>query len=188
MAGALFANFASFIQQFILLASVNALFLIKNAPYIFSLSFSTLILGWYFLRQKGGKDKKANLTETREAIKKDRLFTLAPALQFAFLFMMIKIVTKTALVLFGNSGFVVSNIIGAFTGLDAITFNVAELAGKSIAYSTGVLTLILANAVNLMTKVSFGFIQGNREFAKKLLISVLIMIASSCIGLLPIFW
>jgi uncharacterized membrane protein (DUF4010 family) len=117
-------------------------------------------------------------------LKKDKIFSLLPALKFAILFLFIKIITKFALVLFGNNGFVISTILGAITGLDAVTINTAELAGKTISYQTGVIALILANSVNLLSKSVYAFTQGSRPFAKKFLISVLIIIAFSFLGMI----
>ena len=108
-----------------------------------------------------------------------------PALKFALLFLLIKLITKFSLIVFGNSGFIISTILGAVTGLDAITINTAELAGKTITFQTGVVTLILANAVNLLSKAGYAFAQGSRPFAKKFFISVLIIIAFSFLGLIP---
>jgi len=159
------------------------IFLSKNLIYISSISVSAVIIGLYFLRRE---DKKIeNLVETKENLKKDKLFSLMPALKFAALFLFIKIVTKFALILFGNNGFIISTILGAVTGLDAVTINTAELAGKTISYQTGVITLILANGVNLLSKSGYAFVQGSRSFAKKFFISIIIIICFSFLGLIP---
>ena len=183
VSAAVLANFSSFIQHFILLASVNLIFLSKNLIYIFSISIAAAVIGLYFLKKE---DKKSeNLLETKENLKKDKLFSLLPALKFAVLFLFIKIITKFALIIFGNNGFIISTIFGAVTGLDAVTINTAELAGKTISYQTGVITLILANSVNLLSKSGYAFTQGSRIFAKKFLFSVIIIIAFSFFGLIP---
>ncbi|MFA6081484.1 MAG: MgtC/SapB family protein [Patescibacteria group bacterium] len=180
---AIFANLSSFLQHFVLLASVNLIFLSKNLIYIFSISVTAVILAFYFLKKE---DKKSeNLIQTKENLKKDKLFSLMPALKFALLFLFIKIVTKFALIIFGNNGFIVSTILGGVTGLDAVTINTAELAGKTISYQTGVLTLILANSVNLLSKSGYAFAQGSRDFARKFLLSVIIIIAFSFFGIIP---
>lgn len=183
VSAAIFANFSSFIQMFILLASVNLIFLSKNIVYISSISIAAVLIGIYFLKRE---DKKSeNLTETKQSLKNDRLFSLMPALKFALLFLFIKLITKFSLIVFGNNGFIVSTILGSVTGLDAVTINTAELAGKTITFQTGVITLILANAVNLLSKSGYAFAQGSRQFAKKFFISVLIIIAFSFLGLIP---
>ncbi|MEK9169132.1 MAG: MgtC/SapB family protein, partial [Patescibacteria group bacterium] len=183
VSAAIFANFSSFIQMFILLASINLIFLSRNIVYIFSISISAVLIGIYFLKRE---DKKSeNLTETKENLKNDKLFSLMPALKFALLFLLIKLITKFSLIVFGNNGFIISTILGAVTGLDAVTINTAELAGKTISYQTGVVTLILANAVNLFAKSGYAFTQGSRPFAKKFFISVLVIIAFSFLGVIP---
>jgi len=182
-AAAIFANLSSFIQHFILLASINLIFLSKNLIYILSISITAAIIGFYFYKTE---DKKSeNLIKTKENLKNDKLFSLLPALKFALLFLFIKIATNFALILFGNSGFIISSILGAVTGLDAVTINTAQLAGKTISYQMGVITLILANSVNLLSKAGYAFAQGSRPFAKKFFISVLIIIAFSFLGLIP---
>ena len=183
ISAAIFSNFSSFIQLFILIASVNLIFLSKNLIYIFSISVTACVLGFYFLKKE---DKKSeNLVETKENLKKDKLFSLIPALKFTLLFLFIKIATKFSLIIFGNNGFIISTIFGAVTGLDAVTINTAELAGKTINYQTGVITLILANAVNLLAKSGYAFAQGSFPFAKKFFISVIIIIAFSFLGMIP---
>lgn len=179
---AIFANLSSFLQHFILLASVNGLFLAKNTVYIMATSLMALILGSYFLVKK--KKAGENLDDTKAVLERDSIFSLKPALQFALIFMIIKIITKLSLVFFGNEGFIVSNLLAALTGLDAVTINVSELAGKTISYNTGVITIILANAVNLLSKASYAFIQGSREFAKRFSLSVIAMILASLVGIL----
>lgn len=182
-AAAIFANLASFIQHFILLVSINVVFMTKSFAYIFLLSLSALFTGIYFLRKKSNS---IDLKQTKENLKEDKIFSLAPALKFAGIFLLIKIITKLSLVLFGNSGFILSNILGALTGLDAVSINIAELAGKTITYQTGVISLILANAVNLLSKASYVFLQGQRAFAWRFLISAIIMITASLLGLIPL--
>jgi len=183
VSAAIFANFSSFIQMFILLASVNLIFLSRNIIYIFSIAISAVLIGVYFLKKEDKKPE--NLTETKQSLKNDRLFSLMPALKFALIFLLIKLVTKFSLIVFGNNGFIISTILGSVTGLDAVIINTAELAGKTITFQTGVITLILANAVNLLSKSGYAFAQGSRSFAKKFFISVLIIIVFSFLGLIP---
>lgn len=182
-AAAIFANFASFLQHFILIATVNALFLTKNLVYIFAISLSALLLGFYFINKKE-KDGE-ELTETKNQLKEDKIFALKPALMFACVFLLIKFFSKTALVLFGQGGFLITIVVAALTGLDAVTMNVSEIAGKTITFQTGVLALILANAVNLIAKTFYSFSQGSRKFAVSFGISMAIIILSSLFGLLP---
>jgi uncharacterized membrane protein (DUF4010 family) len=88
------------------------------------------------------------------------------------------------LAIFGESGFLTTSAIASLTGVDAVTINIAELAGSIISYKLAVMTLILVNAINLISKSVFSFLQGSREFAMKFSFGVAIMILSSMIGLL----
>ena len=181
VSAALFSNLASFLQMFILLASINGAFLVSNTLFIVTISVTTLIAGLYFYFKKSKREE--NLLETRNSFGRDRIFSLRPALQFAFIFMMIKLITKTSLLFFGNSGFLASNILGALTGLDAVTINIAELAGKTITFQTGIVAVVLANTVNLISKVMYTFIQGSREFAFKFSASMGVVIFASFLSL-----
>lgn len=181
VSAALFSNLASFLQMFILLASINGAFLVSNTLFIVTISVTTLIAGLYFYFKKSKREE--NLLETRNSFSRDRIFSLRPAPQFAFIFMMIKLITKTSLLFFGNSGFLASNILGALTGLDAVTINIAELAGKTITFQTGIVAVVLANTVNLISKVMYTFIQGSREFAFKFSASMGVVIFASFLSL-----
>lgn len=181
VSAALFSNLASFLQMFILLASINGAFLVSNTLFIVTISVTTLIAGLYFYFKKSKREE--NLLETRNSFGRDRIFSLRPALQFAFIFMMIKLITKTSLLFFGNSGFLASNILGALTGLDAVTINIAELAGKTISFQTGIVAVVLANTVNLLSKVMYTFVQGSREFAFKFSASMSVVIFASFLSL-----
>lgn len=177
LASAVIANLASFFQLIVLLGTVNSRFLVQFFPSIAGLILSGIIISLYFSRY-ASKQK-----ESPQSLKEKRIFSLAPALQFAALFMGIKIATKTSLVFFGDSGFIVSNILGAVSGMDAVSINIAQLAGEIVSYQTALLTLILANAVNLLSKVTYSFMYGTRTFAMQFLVSALLMIAASFVGL-----
>lgn len=181
VAAALFANLSSFVQMFILLVSINGLFLASNTLFPVFISLAALAAGLYFYFKKSGRDD--NLTTTKTSLERDNIFSLGPALQFALIFLIIRIVTKASLLLFGDGGFLVSNVLGALTGLDAVTINIAELAGDSITFQTGIIAIVLANMVNLVSKSIYTFMQGSREFALKFSAGVAFVILASFVSL-----
>ncbi len=181
VAAALFSNLSSFIQMFILIASINSLFLVNNTLFIAAISVSALIAGLYFYLKKNKRDEA--LAETKISLERDHIFSLGPALQFALIFLVIKLVTKVSLLLFGDGGFLVSNIFGTLTGLDAVTINIAELAGKTITFQTAIIAVVLANTVNLLSKAAYTFLQGSREFAIKFSVSIAVVIFASFVSL-----
>ena len=168
VATAVSSNLASFFQIFILVASINGLFLVKITPLILAIIIGSFLPVLFFLKKKESI-KEEELKETKERLKKDEIFALGPALKFAVIFLLIRIVTKTSLALFGNKGFLVTIGIASITGIDAVTINLSELAGTAVSFKTGVLALILANAVNLLGKTVYSFTQGKKEFALNLL-------------------
>lgn len=181
-AAAILANFSSFIQHLIVIASVNGAFLLRSLGYVFSLIFSSLLLAFYFMKKQ---DKaKEELSETKENLQNVKIFSLGPAIKFALIFLLVTIITRISLVFFGDNGFLLSSALAAVTGLDATTINVSQLAGDGITYQVALLALIAANAVNLGAKSVYGYLQGDRKFATNFFISMVIIVASSLAGFL----
>jgi uncharacterized membrane protein (DUF4010 family) len=186
VAAAIFSNLASFFQIFVLIAPLNGQFLAKSTPLILSLIISAFLIGLFFLKTKGtgGED----LPETKKKLKKGEIFSLGPALRFALLFLIVRMATKISLTFFGNSGFLATSALASIVGLDAVTINLAEVAGKIINFQTGVLALILVNATNLTSKTIYSLFQGKREFALKFALSATIIILASLVGLAPFYY
>lgn len=182
VSAAVFSNFSSFIQHFLLIAAINTTLLITGIPYLFSIIGSGLIVGLlFYVKSKKLAGKEIN--ETKKEMRATKIFSLKPALKFALVFTIIKIFSKMSLVFFGQDGFLVASAIASFTGLDAVTLNVGEIAGKIVSYKTGILTLIFANAINLLAKTFYSFMQGSKLFALKFLLASIVIIVASLISL-----
>lgn len=179
---ALIANMASFFQIFLLVGPLNSNWLAAIAPTVLLLIVSSFAFGFYFLSRKESKTVSNKNGEAKEG--KRQIFSLVPAMKFALLIISVKLVTKICLVFFGQSGFIISSVIASFAGIDAIVINLADMAGKSISFQMALFTLILVNATNLLSKSLFTFLQGNRSFAYRFLLSVGGIIAVSFVGLL----
>ena len=136
------------------------------------------VLSWVYFR----KDKP---TADEDEIEKktNPIFSLAPALKFAGLLIVIKIVTKVCLIEFGQSGFIISSIIASFAGIDAIMVNLAEMAGHTISFQFALVTFLVVNGTNLLSKSVYSYLQGNRSFAIKFLISVILIILVASLSL-----
>jgi len=179
---ALIANMASFLQVFLLVGPLNPTWLVAITPTLVAIIFMAGILAVFFLSKHdvAGKEKKTSdkKTETK------KIFSLLPAIKFACLLIAVKFLTKICLILFGNSGFIISSIIASFAGIDAIVINLADMAGKIITFKTALLTFILVNATNLLSKFVYSFIQGTRSFAIRFGLSVGCIITISFLTLL----
>jgi len=176
---AILANLASFLQIFLLVGPLNARWLVAIAPSILIMIVTAGILSFIFFKKKEPQE-----AEDAQSKKATAIFSLLPALKFAGLLIVIKIVTKISLILFGQSGFIISSVIASFAGLDAIIVNLADMAGNTITFEFAFLTLLMVNATNLLSKSFYSFLQGNRSFAWKFLVSALIIAASAASWLL----
>ncbi len=181
LAAALVSNLVSFFQIAILLSLVNVEFVINLIPTFLLIIIAALLLVLYFLNAKE-KSIDTKATETFSTGKDHQIFELGPALRFAGIYIGISIISKVVLEFYGSGAFLITTAIGALAGLDAVMINTAQLAGKQLDISLAVLAFIIANAVNLFGKVSYSLLQGRRDFAMKLGISMLIIVASSLIG------
>jgi uncharacterized membrane protein (DUF4010 family) len=175
---AILANLASFLQIFLLVGPLNPQWLISILPTIILMIFTAGIFAMIFLK------KKEPETEEEKEVKPGKIFSLMPALKFAALLIVVKIVTKVCLVVFGESGFVISSVIASLAGLDAILVNLADLAGKTITFKFALFTFLLVNATNLLSKTVYSFLQGTREFTWKFAVSAAAIIVSSSVWLL----
>ncbi|EKD43698.1 MAG: hypothetical protein ACD_72C00169G0007 [uncultured bacterium] len=174
---AVLANMSSFLQIFLLVGPLNGRWLVTLLPSLLIMILSATILSALFLK------KKEVVTESAtEETKEGKMFSLLPALKFAILLVFIKLITKICLILFGQSGFVVSSIIASLAGLDAVLVNLAEMAGVAITFKFATITFLLVNATNLMSKSVFSYLQGNRKFALNFFLSSLVIIAGSFVG------
>ncbi len=175
---AVLANMASFLQIFLLVGPLNPKWLISIAPSILIMIFTAGLSAMIFLRKKEPEKQ-----EEKEQTKTEKIFSLMPALKFAGILIVIKIVTKVCLILFGESGFVISSVIASFAGIDAILVNLAEMAGQTITFKFAFITFLLVNATNLLSKVVYSFLQGDRRFALKFLVAAVFIVAASSVWL-----
>ena len=175
---AVLANLASFLQIFLLVGPLNPQWLLAIVPSILIMIGVAGLISIYYLRKPEtesiaeGQDKKAS-----------SIFSLGPALKFAGLLIVIKIVTKICLILFGQSGFILSSVIASFAGIDAIIVNLADMAGHTITFKFALLTFLMVNFTSLMSKSFYSYLQGNRKFAMLFWVSMLGIVGASALWL-----
>lgn len=175
---AILANLASFLQIFLLVGPLNSKWLLSIAPAILIMVLTSGVIAFVFFKRKEPQDE-----EDAQAKKAVKIFSLMPALKFAGILIVVKIVTKICLILFGQSGFIISSIIASFAGIDAIMVNLADMAGGTITFKFAFVTFLVVNATNLLSKSFYSYMQGNRQFALKFLVSVAIIIGASSVWL-----
>ncbi len=175
---AILANLASFLQIFLLVGPLNSKWLLSIAPAILIMVLTSGVIAFVFFKRKEPQDE-----EDAQAKKAVKIFSLMPALKFAGILIVVKIVTKICLILFGQSGFIISSIIASFAGIDAIMVNLADMAGGTITFKFAFVTFLVVNATNLLSKSFYSYMQGNKQFALKFLISVALIIGASSVWL-----
>lgn len=175
---AILANLASFLQIFLLVGPLNPQWLVTIAPSILLMVLAAGLISIIFFKKKEPKEAEGG-TEEKEV----QIFSLLPALKFAGLLIVIKIVTKICLIEFGQSGFIISSVIASFAGIDAIIVNLADMAGHTITFKFAFITFMVINLTNLLSKSLYSYLQGNVQFALRFLISVLIIAATGALWL-----
>lgn len=173
---AILANLASFIQIFLLVGPLNVDFLVKIFPSLLGMIISAGIISVYYF-SKTGKVAPVNTIEKSNR----KIFSLLPALRFAVLILVVKIITGIGLIYFGHIGFLISSIISSIAGPDPILINLATSSPTSISLSFALLVFLSVNAANLLSKMAYSYLQGSKAFAKAISISLLIIIISSAI-------
>lgn len=176
---AILANLASFLQIFLLVGPLNPQWLVSIAPSILLMVLTAGLISIVFFRKKEPKEEEGSEQE-----KEAQIFSLLPALKFAGLLIVIKIVTKICLIEFGQSGFIISSVIASFAGIDAIIVNLAEMAGHTITFKFAFITFLVINLTNLLSKSLYSYLQGNVQFALKFLVSVLIIATAGALWLI----
>jgi uncharacterized membrane protein (DUF4010 family) len=181
LASAFLANAISFVPIALLLGSLNPIFLVNALPFLIVLFVGlSLIGGFYLFNSRNEKQKVSSQTKGHQ------IFNLTSALKFVSLYLVISIISKLGLELFGNSGFLLASAIGGLTGIDAVVINTASLAGNRIDFNLAIWTLVLVNGINLLAKSAYSFLQGSPKFALQFLIGVLLVIALS-VGVAIVF-
>lgn len=180
---AVFANVASFFQLVLLIAPINIEFLILLLPSLLAIVVTASLIGILFLR-KNEKSKQGRHRRHQSLKKEVAIFEIMPALKFALLYLVVTIISRTALSLFGQNVFLLAAALASLTGIDAILITVSQLIGRGLSADMAVLTFIIVNAINLLGKSFYSFTQGKREFAFKFFIAVICMIFASFVGLL----
>lgn len=177
--GALIANIASFFQHALLIFPVNLTLFAKAIPIILLMILTGSIIVFILSRNK----EKPDEVVSSRTIKKE-VFRLSPAIKFAILFVVVRMISSTALALFGDNGFLLTIALGALPGLDAVLITIAQAAGNTITFHYALIAFLIANIANFTVKCGLAFLNGKREFAIKFSVSVILLLASGFAGLL----
>ena len=178
--GIIIANVASFVPMLVIFASTNTLFMTATLPLLIGLMCGGILLVLYFLIRYP-TDTESQLDEKSKNEIQD-IFTLKPALTFAVIFAMVKMVTKLSYALLGDAGYLAGSAIAGMSGMDAVAINAAQLAGDTISFNLALTSLIAANTVNFVTKTLYAWTSGDRRLAVWVGSSLIAMTVCMLIG------
>jgi len=179
VAAALSANAASFIQVLILVAPISMLLFQRILIPAVAMIVGGFAMAIIVNAVNKNNKKHPDIVE-EELEKKEGIFKLGPALKFAVLLTVIKFAAKASLILFGKSAFIITSMIAAFTGIDAVMITLSDMVNTGqVTPTIAIITFMAANFVNLVSKVGYSFLSGNKLFAKKfaLYIGIIFIIA-----------
>lgn len=109
---------------------------------------------------------------------------LKSALLFAFLFILVQIITQIGTLFFGNAGFAVTTVIASLSGLDAVSINTAQSVPGVVSIVFGAVILVTAVIVNLVFKAFLSFFTASNYFTRRLSFFFIIVSILGIIGLL----
>ena len=193
VAAAIAANASSFIQVLILVAPISMIFFKRIFLPTIVLAIGGYLLAFVINRRnrkrfesrslrvdKADQNHAHRISNELSEEEAKSIFRIAPALKFAAILTTVKLVTKVALVYLGSSGFLLTSMLAATTGIDAIMINLGELAKSGeIPLQLAFYTYMAANFVNLLSKVAYSFISGTRAFAYKFAFYIMLLFAIS---------
>lgn len=134
-----------------------------------------------FVYQRAGR--KIAIDQEKETEDK-KIFSLEFALKFALVIVGISVIANIASTLFGKIGLVGSTIIGALTGLDAITIVLAANAGGVVDFRSALILFVVAHTTNMVAKIVYARIVGTKAFAGNFALGAIVMAGAGVAALL----
>ncbi len=145
------------------------------------MSVSGFLIGVFFLRDRKSRDG----TEEKFDLNYEP-FSIWPAIKFVGFIVVINLAVQVLQFFKVNEFLVVGfTAISGVTGMDASSIAFSGLVQNGIiTTSIGVLAFVLANFINFIAKGIYGYIGGSREFAKKLIIGLVLIAVVGLLGLI----
>ncbi|OWV96568.1 MgtC/SapB family protein [Rhizobium sp. R693] len=160
-AGAGIAGALSFARVLVIASALSFSMLVPLASALVPAMIGFLAAGLFsVLRSK-------TATEAPEIDLKNP-FELKTVISFAVLLGVISLISKMAIDYVGPSALFVVAAISGLVDVDAITLSTARLVGSTIKVATAADVILIAVAVNVVTKVVLAFTAGRREYAMAL--------------------
>lgn len=175
VSAAILSNTTSFVQIALLILPVNAPFFTVAAPFLGTIVLCGITISLLTLLRRSPHLSSRAITSTT-------VFSLRSAVTFAVIFSVIRTASQIAKLVFGEHSIILTSAVGAVAGMDAVVISLADLAGRTISYQTALISLVLANTVNLVIKVIYAKTNGSAAFFRGFAVSIFLIIGSSIVS------
>ncbi|MFA7614563.1 MAG: DUF4010 domain-containing protein [Candidatus Caldatribacteriota bacterium] len=177
-AGALLANLSSLLLFIGIIATVSSeLFRSMVLPFILATFFSGIIIAISLVHHMG--EKEEDIPNASQAFKLSHALMIAVAIA-AILFSSAWLNEN-----FGGVGVIVTTIIAAMAEIHASAASLAQLTAREvIPLKTSQWGVIGALASSALTKIVLSYFSGGKDFALRLSLGLLMMLAGAVLGLL----
>jgi uncharacterized membrane protein (DUF4010 family) len=178
--------FATLVASSVMYVRVLILVLVLNRALLNTLLLPMLVMGvvtiicaGFFWFKKDGESQKNNAE-----IRYESPLSVSFAIKFGLFFALVLFVIKVAQTYLGHTGLYIASVLSGFVDVDAITLSMTGIAGSDVGFKVAATAITLAVMSNTFVKIVYARIFGSREFAKKLAITLAIVIVA---GLLTIW-
>lgn len=142
--------------------------------WVMAITWILISIFYYFK-----KEKTQELAEQEIQIKSP--FALKPALFFGAFFAFIIFLSKISLEYLPHESIYIVSFLSGFADVDAITLSIASL--KQLSLETATIAIMIAVMVNTAIKWVISFVFGERQFAKKIIIAISLVIIAGIASL-----
>ncbi len=166
---ALIATGVSFLPLMALSLSASYEFFKASLPVNITMLLTCLWISIWALTRDSGREK-VNM--------RLKPFSVAPAMKFVLLFMIIRILLQIVEIYFGDTAFIIATALSGVVGMDMATITIGEMVGAgNIALSLGLMTYVVTNGVNFIAKVVYARMQEKGIFLTILIRSLILTLS-----------
>ena len=169
--GALIAGATMIARVLAVVAVVEAALLAQLGLPIAAAGVVLMAFAVYLIRSDGGDDNATPIALRNP-------FELSTVLQFGALLAVIMLATRLVGAFAGDSGLVALAAVSGIADVDAITLSMARQAGGPVSIPAAALAILVAVAVNTVSKALLAWITGGRAAGKPMLVGAALALAA----------
>ncbi|MBL8015300.1 MAG: MgtC/SapB family protein [Candidatus Doudnabacteria bacterium] len=165
--GALLAHAISFLQVSVISLSVSLVFFNQIIPLAVTMAGVSLFIGALLVFAASGSDEDFTLTH--------KPFSLSLALKFAVFLTVVKLVVQLANLYLPDTAFILVTALSGFAGIDVAAIALGEIVSRGdISLTVTLTTFAAVNYVNFAAKSFYAYWQGTKDYAKSIILGMLL--------------